>query len=1250
MDTRIVLKESDGGSGNFQLDNRPLAGMLGWAESGSVSLDTGGSLGVPVVQSIFPSTITGADTRQWLSVRGSGFTAISTVTLRTGNEIFIIPSSRTEFVDSGEIRVFVNLTSAAASWTAEVSNGSGKSSQLLAFQVSPPSVRPDGGIDFGTVAPGQTAEKSFVVRNNSGGPAALSVSLSGPFSVINGPGVSLAAGAEQSVTVRYSPTAAGSDVQPIIFQIGGQSIRSLVSGRSGTAIANTGAINGIVEGSDGNGGFVPLRNAKVDLNVAASLGDGLYRSTGHSTKTDSAGSYTLAGIPAGNYLLEITPSAGDAARYYSVGYGGDPVEVTAGATENYSFQLPLLPSDPNDFHNIPVVLVRGLGPAGDNESGYWAALRDHLTAEGFTNVWVPNEFLRPNSTSPVVNGELGVFDNASALDAFLATKVAQYKQSHQGASPKAIRFVCHSMGGLIVRQLLSPKSRNLPPVSDVVMLSTPNAGSALADIKAAIYPFNDWSDDIESIFQLRTSFVRDVFNSTVKWPSGDNVRLFIAGGTNGSGDSLLEAGNVALKLNSPSGDQLNDGAVTLLSSQGKYITGDYSKTTIALLAFLSRPTTKASFSDARVTAAEQVALNHSTITSDPAILGWVTEILSGRTPDGIGTIRAAARSAPMVAMRSEINAQAQAMSESTHLPDQLIDRVSGSVVAGAVATSSIPVDSTAKVVFAATIKGSGDFSLVDPANNVIVATGGNVTRQEIADGGTKIVQFEIINPTVGVWQMKVDATASPGPVGYELQALCESTFALAGSQGERFRQGASVPLSAALGDSGSESVIIVPGASIEASLESPAGVIVEGDLLDDGTQVDGEAGDGVFGCTVNPASGAGWHTVKYRAQGVHPVTGEAFSRVVEGQICVGLDAGFISGEPSYETLDSDENGFADSVRVEIPVSVSGPGTYVLSGKLVDVETGTEMPASSTFVREAASTANVTLLFSPRDLPEGQAFGPFDLQKVDLFRQVGEPEWADRFNGSLRVYTTLYNEISRSIRLTGDLSFGTVPVGQQTSRNLTIHNDGWESLDVSSLSLPFGFSAAYEGSVEPGEAAVVPVTFSPQSESTYSGIGSAVSNAAAGESTISLTGQGGAEQVAMSDWLSRKGVPPNQQGATDDPSHRGLPNILAYLFNVHPLNGPASGDQNAILRGGLHNNGVNDFLTLRYRKNRNAVGLNVTVETSVNLQAGSWQTVIPDETVTVGTDSLTGDPVIEVRIKMGAGSRLFGRLKVVEQGP
>jgi len=64
--------------------------------------------------------------------------------------------------------------------------------------------------DFGTVEVGSSADRSFTVKNTGAGTLTGQASALAPFSVVAGGAYSLTAGQTQTVTVRFSPTAAAS--------------------------------------------------------------------------------------------------------------------------------------------------------------------------------------------------------------------------------------------------------------------------------------------------------------------------------------------------------------------------------------------------------------------------------------------------------------------------------------------------------------------------------------------------------------------------------------------------------------------------------------------------------------------------------------------------------------------------------------------------------------------------------------------------------------------------------------------------------------------------------------------------------------------------------------------------------------------------------------------------------------------------------------------------------------------------------
>jgi hypothetical protein len=58
------------------------------------------------------------------------------VTLTSLGQTFPIPASRTTFVNSSQIQISANVTTTAASWTAQVTNPSLQASNVFTFTVN----------------------------------------------------------------------------------------------------------------------------------------------------------------------------------------------------------------------------------------------------------------------------------------------------------------------------------------------------------------------------------------------------------------------------------------------------------------------------------------------------------------------------------------------------------------------------------------------------------------------------------------------------------------------------------------------------------------------------------------------------------------------------------------------------------------------------------------------------------------------------------------------------------------------------------------------------------------------------------------------------------------------------------------------------------------------------------------------------------------------------------------------------------
>jgi hypothetical protein len=142
-----------------------------------------------------------------------------------------------------------------------------------------------------------------------------------------------------------------------------------------------------------------------------------------------------------------------------------------------------------------------------------------------------------------------------------------------------------------------------------------------------------------------------------------------------------------------------------------------------------------------------------------------------------------------------------------------------------------------------------------------------------------------------------------------------------------------------------------------------------------------------------------------------------------------------------------------------------------------------------------------------------------------------------------------------------------------------------------------------------------------------------------------------EQVPFTDWLEYRGVPAGLRGGLNDPSGDGVPNLLAYLFNVHPMNGLQAGDVNGRPTYAVTTSqDGGKFLEITFRVNRHSTGVNWGVESSETLASGSWAEPVSLQLDNVGTDPVTKDTLYRAKIPLAQAQRLFGRIKAQISGP
>ena len=91
-------------------------------------------------------------------------------------------------------------------------------------------VTPSTAVSFGSITTGATVDRAFTIENTSGATLAGTTSVGPPFTITSGGSFSLAAGARQTVVVRFQPTVAGVFAGNVNFTADGDTVSRATSG------------------------------------------------------------------------------------------------------------------------------------------------------------------------------------------------------------------------------------------------------------------------------------------------------------------------------------------------------------------------------------------------------------------------------------------------------------------------------------------------------------------------------------------------------------------------------------------------------------------------------------------------------------------------------------------------------------------------------------------------------------------------------------------------------------------------------------------------------------------------------------------------------------------------------------------------------------------------------------------------------------------------------------------------------------
>src|SRR5438034_531810 len=147
-----------------------------------------------------------------------------------GGDYHLAPSSpyKNTATDGRDLGADIDALTAA---TASALSGVSSATPSLAVT---PQITPD----FGSVSVGASADRSFTVTNTGGAALTATVASATPFSIVSGGAFTLSPGTSQTVVARFSPPAAGSFANTVLFNSNASTAARSVTG-SGAAAADT---------------------------------------------------------------------------------------------------------------------------------------------------------------------------------------------------------------------------------------------------------------------------------------------------------------------------------------------------------------------------------------------------------------------------------------------------------------------------------------------------------------------------------------------------------------------------------------------------------------------------------------------------------------------------------------------------------------------------------------------------------------------------------------------------------------------------------------------------------------------------------------------------------------------------------------------------------------------------------------------------------------------------------------------------
>lgn len=595
---------------------------------------------------------------------------------------------------------------------------------------------------------------------------------------------------------------------------------------------------------------------------------------------------------------------------------------------------------------------------------YWTAAFDDLIRNGYVTFVAygmepcesPEDPNRPGSRRALHEW------NALKLSGYLRVDAEYQLGLITGGAVVPVDLIGHSMGGLTSRALIGGSSNELAWIRTLVELGTPNAGAHAAELFKAV--------DGTSPYLTR----RYLLDFNRKFDNPRATTFFTVSGSGG-----YNSPQRMYRLGATDESHPNDGIVSRQSAVDyavidsdipgldHYGNRDFREAG-ACWPDRNRPNclTKISPSATLCTADD-----HSQLVNNSTTLALVRAMLERRTSDYSGNL-----CTDQLARTTGGDWGSQA---------HIVRRSSGTVPPGGIATTVHVVDASAESRFEVRWAiGDVTFTLEDPTGRQIDSTVADPSITYVEDRTTdRLAEYIVTSPVSGDWKLIVSGSPDlpAGGTSYTTVTTSLGSMFLTGTVGvDPVPLGATAVIVANLSENGAPAL----SAHVTATLSNRDGSSTPVDCRDDGQPPDNVANDGIYSCFLGPISTPGAQEAEVLAEG-HRSDGAAFQRSDITLFSATSHGAFLDGTLADNAVDSDGDGLAEQLAVDVGVSVVDAGDYTIESDLVD-QAGALIDRQSTLSTSlSAGSATLTLNFSGLAIRNHEATGPYTVTHLVLRR-------------------------------------------------------------------------------------------------------------------------------------------------------------------------------------------------------------------------------------------------------------------------